>query len=103
LDKSFRELFSIGLKEKRNHLELELKEENEYIYLLFKGFDSLIADFSKLENAPLFQFDDPLTGDSEVKYLDLPLIRLILNQHNVKISIREDENFFSLRFKKVTK
>jgi PAS domain S-box-containing protein len=103
LDKSFRELFSIGLKEKSNQMELELKEEDEYIYLLFKGFDSLIADFSKLENAPLFQFDDPLTGDSDVKYLDLPLIRLILNRHNVKISVREEENFFSLRFEKVSK
>lgn len=103
LTKSFQELFSIGLKEKSDQLELELKEEDKYVYLFFKGFESLVADFSKLENAPIFQFDNPLTGDSEVKYLDLPLIRLVMSQHNVKISVNADKNLLSLRFEKTAK
>jgi len=104
LIKSLRELIAIGLKEKAGgNLRIKLNSEGEYVYLNFKGFKSLIDDFSKLENAPIFQFDDPLTGDSDIKYLDLPLIRLILNQHNVKISVREDENLLSLRFEKAGK
>jgi len=103
LAKSLKELLTIGLKEKSHQLKLELKGEDKYVYFNLLGFESLVKDFSKLENAPIFQFDDPLTGDSDIKYLDLPLIRLILNQHNVKISVREDENLLSLRFEKAGK
>jgi PAS domain S-box-containing protein len=100
LAKSLKELFVIGLKEESNRPKLELKEEGEYVFLHLKGFKSLIKDFSKLENAPIFQFDDPLKGDSDIKYLDLPLIRLILSRHNAKILVDEDKNLLSLRFEK---
>jgi len=100
LVKSFKQLFTIGLKKKSKDSRVELEEKSKYIYLNFKGFKSLIDDFSALENAPIFQFDNPLTGDSDTKYLDIPLIRLILNQHNVKIKINEDKVLLSLRFKK---
>jgi PAS domain S-box-containing protein len=100
LIKSLKQLFVIGLKEEGKNLQIELKEKSKYIYLNFKGFASLINDFSALENAPIFQFDNPLTGNSDIKYLDIPLIRLIFNQHNVKITIKEKDLLLSLRFKK---
>jgi PAS domain S-box-containing protein len=100
LVKSLKKLFSICLKEKRKDLLIELEEKSNYIYLNFKGFKSLIDDFSALGNAPIFQFDNPLTGNSDVKYLEIPLIRFILSQHNVKITIKEDDSLLSLRFRK---
>jgi PAS domain S-box-containing protein len=101
--KSLKQLFTIGLKEKRKDLQVELKGKSKYIYINFKGFKSLINDFSALENTPIFLFDNPLTGDSDLKYLDIPLIRLILNHHNVKIKIDEDDALLSLRFEKVNR
>jgi len=103
LVKSLKELFSIGLKERSENLRVELEGKGKYVYLHLKGFKPLITDFSKLENTPIFQFDNPLTGDSDIKYLDIPLIRLILNQHNVKISVNEADVLLSLRFEKAGK
>jgi len=103
LVKSLKELFSIGLKERSENLRVELEGKGKYVYLHLKGFKPLITDFSKLENTPIFQFDNPLTGDSDIKYLDIPLIRLVLNQHNVKISVNEADVLLSLRFEKAGK
>jgi PAS domain S-box-containing protein len=100
LFKSLKQLLAIGLKDKRKDLLIELKEKSQYIYLNFKGFKSLIDDFSALENVPIFKFDNPLTGNSDIKYLDIPLIRLVFNQHNVKITVKEDDGLLSLRFRK---
>jgi len=100
LIKSLKQLFTIGLKEKRKNLQVELKEKSKYIYLNFKGFKSLIDDFSALENAPILQFDNPLTGNSDIKYLDIPLIRLVFSQHNVKITVKEKDVLLSLKFRK---
>ncbi len=101
LVKSLRQLFTICVKKDSKSLKVELEENKEYLYLNFRNSKSLIDDFSALENAPILSFDNPLTGDSDIKYLDIPLIRLILNKHNVKITIKEDELLLSLRFKKV--
>ncbi len=103
LVKSLKELFIIGLKEESNNLKVELEAKGKYVYIYLKGFKSLITDFSKLDNAPIFQFDNPLTGNSDIKYLDLPLIRLILNKHNAKISVNEADEVLSLRFEKAGK
>lgn len=100
LVKSLKQLFAVGLKKKSKNSLVEVVEKSNYIYVNFKGFKSLIDDFSALKNTPIFQFDNPLTGDSDIKYLDIPLIRLILNQHHAKIKINRDEALFSLRFRK---
>ncbi len=99
LIKSLKQLFTIGMKEKMKDAWVELEKKNRYIYLNFRGFKSLIDDFSALENVSIFQFDNPLTGNSDIKYLDIPLIRLILNQHNVKITVKENDTLLSLRFR----
>jgi len=100
LVKSLRQLFTICVKKDSKDLKVELEENKEYLYLNFRNSKSLIDDFSALENTPILSFDNPLTGDSDIKYLDIPLIRLILNKHNVKVTIKEDELLLSLRFKK---
>jgi len=100
LVKSLKQIFAIGLKNNSKDLQVELKEKREYLYLNLRGSKSLIDDFSSLENTPIVSFDNPLTGNSDVKYLDIPLIRLILNKHNARISVKEDELLLSLRFKK---
>ena len=100
LGKSLRQLFAICVKKDSRDLKIELEENKEYLYLNFRNSKSLIDDFSALENTPILSFDNPLTGDSDIKYLDIPLIRLILNKHNVKVTIKEDELLLSLRFKK---
>jgi PAS domain S-box-containing protein len=100
LSKSLKQLFTIGLKESSKKLKVKLEGDKEYVYLNFKGFHSLIDDFSALANISIFQFDNPLTGDSDIKYLDIPLIRLILNRHNVKITVNESKALISLRFEK---
>jgi PAS domain S-box-containing protein len=98
--KSLKQTFNIGLRNKNKDLQVELEEKEEFLYLHLKGSKSLIDDFSALENTPILSFDNPLTGNSDIKYLDIPLIRLILNKHNVKITVKEDELLLSLRFKK---
>jgi PAS domain S-box-containing protein len=103
LYKSLKQLFTICLKEKRKDFLIELKEKGNHIYLKVKGSKSLIDDFSALKNTPIFQFDNPLTGDSDIKYLDIPLIRLVFNQHDIKITVNQDEETLSLRFRKPTK
>jgi PAS domain S-box-containing protein len=100
LSKSLKQLFAIGLKDRGKNLRVELEDDGEYVYLNLKGFRSLIDDFSALANVSVFQFDNPLTGDSDIKYLDIPLIRLILNRHNVKITVDENKSLISLRFEK---
>lgn len=100
LIKSLRQLFAICLKNHNKDLQFEVEETKEYLYLNFRNSKSLIDDFSALENSPILSFDNPLTGDSDIKYLDIPLIRLILNKHNVRIIVKEDELLLSLRFKK---
>ncbi len=100
LSKSLKQLFTISLKERGKNLRVELEEDGGYIYINLKGFRSLIDDFSTLANVSVFQFDNPLTGDSDIKYLDIPLIRLILNRHNVKITVDENKALISLRFEK---
>ena len=101
LTKSLRQLFAICVKNDSKDVQVEVKEIKEYLYLNFRNSKSLIDDFSALENTPILSFDNPLTGDSDIKYLDIPLIRLILNKHNVKITVKEDELLLSLRFKKI--
>jgi len=100
LAKSLRQLFAIGVKNDSKNLRVELEEKRNRIYLHLKGSKSLIDDFSALENMPILSFDNPLTGNSDIKYLDIPLVRLILNKHNVKITVKEDELLLSLGFKK---
>ena len=100
LVKSLKQLFAIGLKNKSKDSLVEVEEKGKYIYINFKGFKSLIDDFSALKNTSILLFDNPLTGDSDIKYLDIPLIRLILNQHHVKIKINQDKVLLSLRFRK---
>jgi len=100
LVKSLKQIFSIGLKNKSKSLLVELEETKEHIYLNFKGSKPLIDDFSSLENSPLLSFDNPLTGNSDIKYLDIPLVRLILSKHNINLTVKEDELLLSLRFRK---
>lgn len=100
LVKSLKQLIIIGLKNKSKNSLVEVEEKSKYIYINFKGFKSLIDDFSALKNTSIFLFDNPLTGNSDIKYLDIPLIRLILNQHHAKIKINQDDGLLSLRFRK---
>ena len=98
LYKSFKQLFALGLREKDKNSRVELKKNGKYIYLNLIGFRSLIDDFSALENVSLMRFDDPLRGNSDIKYLDIPLIKLILNLHNVKTTVDENTALLSFRF-----
>jgi PAS domain S-box-containing protein len=98
LCKSFKQLFALGLREKRKNAKVELKKNGKYIYLDLIGFRSLIDDFSALESVSIMRFDDPLRGDSDIKYLDIPLIKLILNLHNVKTTVNEEKALISFRF-----
>ncbi|MEO0292963.1 MAG: GAF domain-containing protein [candidate division WOR-3 bacterium] len=101
LEKCLAQLLILEMKNrKEKRLRLEVREEKNYVYLNFKGAKALIKDFSLLKNIPIIHFNDSLKVESEINCLEVPLIKLILNYHNVKIIMNEKASLFSLRFKK---
>jgi len=65
-----------------------------------KGLEDIIPELSAVKNVPFLKFDDPLTGKNDTMYLNLSLVRLILEQHRIGIKLNEKNGLVSFRFNK---
>lgn len=98
LKKILKQIIKMETQEDENSLKIILDRAGEFVNLQIAGIRGLTEKIQNLSDSSLFKFDDPLTGNSDTNYFNLPLIRLVLKHHNARISFNTDEKTLLISF-----